>query len=75
MQAKVDKFGRVLIPKFVRQKLGLKPGEKVELEESDQEIIIRAKAKNKRKVGSDKGLVQISEDFDAPLDEFREYMG
>lgn len=29
----------------------------------------------KRKIGLSKGLVQISEDFDAPLDDFKDYEG
>lgn len=30
--------------------------------------------KAERKIGADRGLVEISEDFNAPLDDFREYM-
>ena len=70
----MDKFGRVLIPKSVRKNLGLKPGETVQLEQSDNEIIIRANSKPNRMIGSDKGLLEIADDFDAPLDEFKEYM-
>ncbi len=33
-----------------------------------------AKTKSKRKIGGDKGLIKIAEDFDAPLDVFKEYM-
>ena len=41
MQTKLDKFGRVVIPKSVRQNLGLKPGEILQLEESGEKIIIK----------------------------------
>ncbi len=74
METKLDKFGRVLIPKAIRKKVGLKPGESVRLEESGKEIIIRPDTKTRRVIGSDKGLVEIAKDFDAPLDEFEEYM-
>ncbi|MDZ7363194.1 MAG: type II toxin-antitoxin system Phd/YefM family antitoxin [candidate division KSB1 bacterium] len=30
--------------------------------------------KAQRKIGADKGLIEIAEDFDAPLDDFKEYM-
>jgi len=33
-----------------------------------------AKSKSARKIGADKGLIEIAHDFDAPLDEFKEYM-
>ena len=74
MEAKLDKFGRVLIPKAIRKNLGLKPGQIVHLEESGKEIIIRPNSKTNRVIGGDKGLVEIAEDFDAPLDDFKEYI-
>jgi antitoxin (DNA-binding transcriptional repressor) of toxin-antitoxin stability system len=27
-----------------------------------------------RRIGADKGLIEIAEDFDAPLDDFKEYI-
>ncbi len=30
--------------------------------------------KSERKIGADKGLVEIASDFNAPLDDFKEYM-
>lgn len=74
METRLDKFGRVLIPKSFRKNLGLKPGVTLELEQSENEIIIRPNNKTERKIGCDKGLIEISKDFDAPLDEFQEYM-
>ncbi|MCI0695022.1 type II toxin-antitoxin system prevent-host-death family antitoxin [candidate division KSB1 bacterium] len=29
---------------------------------------------SERQIGADKGLVKIADDFDAPLDDFKEYM-
>ncbi len=41
MYSKIDKFGRVSIPKKLLRKLGLKPGETVILETSGREITIK----------------------------------
>lgn len=43
MQTRIDKFGRVLIPKAIRKNLGLEPGETLQLEQSDKEIILKPK--------------------------------
>ena len=34
----------------------------------------KAKAQTQRKAGLAKGLIQMREDFDEPLDDFKEYM-
>ena len=36
-------------------------------------LVVVASAKKERKLGSAKGLIRISPDFDAPLDDFSEY--
>jgi prevent-host-death family protein len=36
-------------------------------------IIEVEKTKKRRKAGSAKGLIEIADDFDAPLEEFKEY--
>jgi AbrB family looped-hinge helix DNA binding protein len=41
METTLDKFGRVVIPKEIRDNLGLKSGEVLEVEESENEIILR----------------------------------
>ena len=40
LEATVDKFGRIVIPKQVRDDLGLKPGTVLQIEETDQEVIL-----------------------------------
>jgi AbrB family looped-hinge helix DNA binding protein len=40
-QAKLDEFGRVVIPKSVRRNLGLEAGDVLELEESEGGILLR----------------------------------
>ena len=37
-------------------------------------IILMVKPKKERKFGAAKGLIKISDDFDQPLDDFKEYM-
>lgn len=43
MQTRIDKFGRVLIPKVIRKNLGLEAGETLQLEQSDKKIILKPK--------------------------------
>jgi AbrB family looped-hinge helix DNA binding protein len=37
----IDRFGRLVVPKDIREKLGLKPGVEIEIEEQESEIVIR----------------------------------
>jgi len=41
METTFDKFGRVVIPKGIRDNLGLRSGEGLEIEKSENEIILR----------------------------------
>ncbi len=41
METTVDKFGRVVIPKEIRDVLGLKPGEVLKIEQSDDEVVMK----------------------------------
>ncbi len=41
METTLDKFGRVVIPKEIRDNLGLKPGEVLQIERIDDEVILR----------------------------------
>jgi len=40
METKLDKFGRIVIPKRVRDDLGLKPGAVLQIEQADQRIVV-----------------------------------
>jgi len=40
METTLDKFGRVVIPKRVRDDLGLKPGAVLQIEQADQKILM-----------------------------------
>jgi antitoxin (DNA-binding transcriptional repressor) of toxin-antitoxin stability system len=55
----------------------LAPGEEAILTENDQPVarIISTGQRSERKLGTLKGtVIQMSGDFDAPLDDFKEYM-
>ncbi|MDJ0735415.1 MAG: DUF2281 domain-containing protein [Nostocaceae cyanobacterium] len=38
-------------------------------------LVLISETKPRPRFGSAKGLIEISEDFDQPLEDFREYMG
>ena len=40
METTLDKFGRIVIPKRVRDDLGLKPGVVLQIEQADQKILM-----------------------------------
>ena len=40
METTLDKFGRIVIPKRVRDDLGLKPGSVFKIEQTDQKILM-----------------------------------
>ena len=53
-----------------------KNGEEILIVTDNQEIfklVQVEKPKKRRKAGSAKGLIEIADDFDAPLEEFKEY--
>ena len=41
MQLTLDKFGRVVIPKAIRDELGLHPGDVLDVEEDARRIVLR----------------------------------
>lgn len=41
MEAIIDKFGRIVIPRSVREHLGLKPGMILEVEEQNKDVILK----------------------------------
>jgi AbrB family looped-hinge helix DNA binding protein len=38
---KLDKFGRIVIPKAIRDRLGLEPGTELEMEEREDGVLIK----------------------------------
>lgn len=41
MQLAIDKFGRMVLPKSIRDDLGLEPGDKLDASEQDGAILLR----------------------------------
>jgi AbrB family looped-hinge helix DNA binding protein len=41
MQTTIDRFGRIVLPKKLRDDLNLEPGSQIQIEESGQEIILK----------------------------------
>jgi AbrB family looped-hinge helix DNA binding protein len=41
MQAKVDKFGRVVIPKALRDGMGIEPGDAFQIEREGERIVLK----------------------------------
>lgn len=41
MEVTLDKFGRLVIPKAVRESLGLGPGSTLEVDEKDEALLLR----------------------------------
>ena len=62
------------LPELIEQSIS--EGEVVITKEGQpiDKLIPFIKPKKQRKFGSAKGLIKISDDFDEPLEDFREYM-
>ncbi len=41
MKTTVDRFGRMVVPKEIRDRLGVRPGAEIEIEEREGEIVLR----------------------------------
>ncbi|PXF60347.1 MAG: hypothetical protein C4B58_00480 [Deltaproteobacteria bacterium] len=75
MEIALDKLGRILIPKKVRNDLGLKPGTIFQIQESDQEICLKLVDKKSHIVNKDGVLVfsgSLSEDITWAVESHRQ---
>lgn len=75
MQASIDKFGRIVIPKSVRDHLGLKTGSILEVEESNHDIILKAiehAPQIKMKEGVAVFMAKAIDDMDSVIQDERE---
>ena len=41
MKTTLDRFGRVVVPKDIRDRLGLRPGTEIEIDEKGNEIVLK----------------------------------
>jgi AbrB family looped-hinge helix DNA binding protein len=41
MKTTLDRFGRLVVPKDIRDRLGLRPGVEIEIDEKDNEVILK----------------------------------
>lgn len=56
MEARIDAEGRIAIPQSVREKLQIKEGMLISIEEKEDEILLRPKREKKRKIEDFFGL-------------------
>jgi len=68
MQVTIDKLGRIVVPKPVRERLGLAPGARLDLEEDNGEMRLRPAAVPARLEERD-GVLVVVHDVGARLDE------
>jgi AbrB family looped-hinge helix DNA binding protein len=67
MKTTIDSAGRVVIPKALRMRLGLRGGESIEIRERDGRIEIEPVATRMELIESDGGLVAVPERELPPL--------
>lgn len=44
MRTTIDRFGRVVVPKELRDRFGFQPGTEIEIDEHDREIVLKQAA-------------------------------
>lgn len=75
MQTSIDKFGRVLIPKSIRDHLGIKPGALVQVFEHDHEILLKL-TKHKNSLKTKDGVLvftgEATDDIESAIDKQRD---
>ncbi len=60
LHTNIDKFGRIVLPKKMRDQLGLRSGSQVQVEEEEDKIILRAIRKEPEVVKQKRGWPVIS---------------
>lgn len=62
----IDRVGRIVIPKAIRDRLGLRGGEQIEVQEQDGEIRLTRPKRGARLVRSESGLLTADPDAGLP---------
>jgi len=70
MNAKVSEKGQVTIPKQLRDRLGIRPGETLDFEEDEGRLVAR-KTSSRDSVDALYGMLELPARTDALLDELR----
>lgn len=68
LHAPIDKAGRVVIPKALRDRLGLDPGTQLELEVDGRSIILRPQSNAPGCLREKEGLLVLSSRGDGEID-------
>ncbi|MFW9917258.1 MAG: AbrB/MazE/SpoVT family DNA-binding domain-containing protein [Candidatus Thorarchaeota archaeon] len=71
----IDDRGRITIPKAERDRLGLKPGERVAIREKNGELIIKKLVTSEEFITNLKGCITIPDDRENPLELKRIWRG
>jgi AbrB family looped-hinge helix DNA binding protein len=70
MKTRVSERGQITIPKKVRERLGIRPGQELEVREQDG-AIIASKALTTDPLTTVTGIIEIDERTDALIDKIR----
>jgi len=68
LSRRVDEKGRVTIPKEFRERLGLEPGEEIEMEVTDDDILLHPKVSRETFKEAMKGCVNEETAKSGPID-------
>jgi AbrB family looped-hinge helix DNA binding protein len=66
MNVTIDKAGRLVVPKEIRDRMGLHPGDELEIEEFNGKIEISKPRRERRLIENEHGLLTLEPDPNAP---------
>ena len=67
MKTTIDAAGRIVVPKLLREQLGLKPGQSLEIRAGDGRLEIEVAATRMKLAKRGKGVVAVPEEKLPPL--------
>ena len=66
MNVTIDKAGRLVVPKEIRDRMGLRAGDELEIEEFNGKIEISKPVKERKLIETENGLLTLEPDPDEP---------
>ena len=66
MSVTIDKAGRLVVPKEIRDRMGLHPGDELEIEEFNGKIELSKPRRERHLIELDNGLLTLEPDPSAP---------